>query len=885
MVSSSTISRLDLEDPAQGWKNVTVQGCERYLSRYSFGYWCGNSSFYVFGGFVDTQASNSALNFTPSDELGIGCTVMYEEEIMPSRRQGASMVYASGGFYLFGGENQGILLNDLWFYNITSAVWNNIIALGASPAPRRRHAADVQGNYMVIVGGITYDEVLLSDYYLYDTIAQVWTQLLPRPGTAIPQAVANTCVMLDLPRFYYVGGQTGAGLTLSIWRFDLSNLEFAEIYRFRTSSDVPLFKHKCTLYLDEEHNEYIYTYFGSKTLMDVPYCGIMMFNLSAEIVRPEVVLESTEYMPCRTDSAFANLNNEFIVFAGGQRFNKDVFSDVWVLSFIDFSETQLDDLSSPLYASASSFINNTLYIFSGFSNNGLSINSPSSDSLETIQLSNFTASISSKFNLTCGVGMKFNGKTCEFCEAGTYNNEIFNEICAECPLGSINLYLGASDISQCVPCAFGSYSTDPSTPCLPCAASDICYIGTSNTSLTAKTQEFIEAYATSESQPPMYSPPEGSRPKEILYILTGALVFCFLLAYYLSYNFRVVLSYYDVFKNFHFEILSTAEGEHIPKDFHNRPSKFGGFCSVITVITLGSITCHSIIVYVYTNATEDIIMVPVGALIEEHRFGSQEFSIEMMLASYRGDCSDRYLSIGHASDILFKTKAITADGPLCVFSGTFTSVNLINSGDFIQFNLTEILSYTSDIIIRLSVDSSVPGYQSMVTQRITALPGDVFRGSIPTIFYFNILPSYYKETDMLSSSFSRKGYHISQTTAVLPGSLTRIESIPLVSGLSIMVNMVRSDIGITTYKYPQVDFFSFFFKLLSDLPGTIVFVGFAMWFIEYIRHLLSGKDSGRSRLVRRQMELERIERREKKNKIILGRNRDPSFDISMREMK
>ena len=879
LISASTVSMLDLSNIAQGWQNVTVEGCSDYLKRDGFGYSCNNTQFYVFGGYLNSSITNSALNFTLTPQLATTtCEVMFEDTLVPSRRQGASMVYVTGGFYLFAGENQGLLLNDLWFFNLTSNSWTKIFALGANPTARRRHAADVQGNYMLIVGGFTYNDVLLGDYFLFDTILSVWTEIVPGAGSMIPNPIASTCAMLALPKFYYVGGQTQGQLTLSLWEYDISQQKFSLLYNYNATTDTPLAKHKCTLLEDDNGNKYIYTFFGSLNLMDQPFCGIMMFNLSSPVIVPEVVLNQTKEMPCRTDSAFANLNSEYIVFAGGQRFKQDVFDDVWVISFDDLTETRIQDLSYPVYASASGFINNTLYIYSGFSNNGISLNAPSSDLLQIIQLTNFSIIDSNDIsNITCGVGMEFNGEICEFCEPGTYNDDIFNYECIPCPLGSVNLFSGATDISQCVSCPYGFYSVKPGNPCVECAATDTCYIGTSNNTVNSTVQATIKNYLSSNKQPPVYSPPEISQQKEIIFIIAGALTFVYLVAYYFSYNLRVILSYYDIFKNVHFEIHSTKEGAHIPKDHINRPSKFGGFCTIITIIALLTLTCYNLLVYLYTNTIEDIIMVPVGSLTQEHNFGDQEFTIDLMFSSYRGECTKNYLTPSNSDDIYLSDLTVTADGPLCTYSARFISPYILSSGDFVCFNFTEYSSFTSDIIVRLGAESSVPGYLSRVVQNITSSPNMVFRGSTPVVFSYSVLPSYYKEVDMSDNTVSKKGYHISQTANPIAGSQATVDSLPLVAGLSIYINIIRSDIGITTYKYGVVDAFSFFFKLLSDLPGTIVFVGFAMWIAEYLKHLFVGKTSGRFRLAKKQMEEERLERIAKKEERLLAKNRDPSF--------
>ena len=232
--ASSSVVSFSLLNVNQGPVNVAVQGCKGYLARSSFGYSCDASQFYVFGGFINSQATNSVLNFTLTSSTSIACEVVYEDSLSPGPRQGSTMMYLTGGFYLFGGENQGVLLNDLWFYDILHADWEEIYAQGTIPSPRRRHAADMNGEYMVIVGGIGLNEILLGDYYLYNINSQTWTQLVPATSSLIPPPVASTCVMLLLPVFYYVGGQLEEGLTLDLWKFDISDLQFTLIHEYNS---------------------------------------------------------------------------------------------------------------------------------------------------------------------------------------------------------------------------------------------------------------------------------------------------------------------------------------------------------------------------------------------------------------------------------------------------------------------------------------------------------------------------------------------------------------------------------------------------------------------------------------------------------------------------
>ena len=82
----------------------------------------------------------------------------------------------------------------------------------------------------------------------------------------------------------------------------------------------------------------------------------------------------------------------------------------------------------------------------------------------------------------------------------------------------------------------------------------------------------------------------------------------------------------------------------------------------------------------------------------------------------------------------------------------------------------------------------------------------------------------------------------------------------MVSGLTINVFFKRSDIGITIYRYPTVEFVDFLVKFMNDFPSTIVLIGFFLWIIEWAKNNIQGIGSGRLKLVKMKIEEERAKR-------------------------
>ena len=440
---------------------------------------------------------------------------------------------------------------------------------------------------------------------------------------------------------------------------------------------------------------------------------------------------------------------------------------------------------------------------------------------------------------------------------------------------------GATDVSQCIPCEYNTFSTDPAKLCVPCSADDICYIGTGESPVTPSILAFSQEYIQKNEQPPIYEPPDINYNLFIIFMVEIAVIVMFVIVFAVSSKFRIFTSYYDFYKNLHFEFHANENGEFVQKELINKPSKLGGFCSAITIIVIAFIFFTSFYTYFETNITEEVVLAPIDSLSQKYEFGRISFSINLFFNSYRGDCDVvDYITITTSQTIILKvvTNSFNVPDPICQFTGEFYSEGIITSGEFINFYFNESTSYTSDISISIGTDSAIPSHKSVVFQNITSDQGKVFRGSIPTTFYYSVLPSYYENIDLFNQKSSSKGYRVSSTLNPVAGSQYTTDQIPLTSGLNVKVELFRSDIGITTFKYPLLNLSDFFIKLLSDVPGTIVFIGFIMWIAEFFYYLSKGQSSGRMRLVKKHILEERKKRYIQEEEKLLG-SEDKNIDF------
>ena len=176
-----------------------------------------------------------------------------------------------------------------------------------------------------------------------------------------------------------------------------------------------------------------------------------------------------------------------------------------------------------------------------------------------------------------------------------------------------------------------------------------------------------------------------------------------------------------------------------------------------------------------------------------------------------------------------------------------------------RFEFTDPAAYTSDINVRLKTKSSVPEKNSMVTQYLSAPSKSIIRGKGTNSFSFSLLPAYYREEGVFSDN-SHKGYVLSTPSKPVFGTLTSSDMYGVLYGLNIQIDLYRVEVGYTTYVYHKIGVFEFIFKFMNDFPGTIVLIGFFMWFVEFFVSYCSGKRSGRMRLVRKHISAEKEKR-------------------------
>ena len=856
--SDNKIARIDLNDVESGWKLLGVEGCsDRLTKRDSFGYYYTDGSVYINGGLQGDKVMNSMLRLDINNSNSvISCTVLQDQTDWPNRRYGASMVYAKGGFYLYGGKEKTIIFDDLWYFDLSNLIWNYVISYGDIPGTRYKHSSASEGKYMLISGGLGKNDILLDDHYLLEIETSRWIKIAAS-SEVNPPAMYSSCIALKLPKVYLVGGVEDSHITNSLWEYDISTNLFTKLYSYKPG-DTGFNGHSCSFDIGTYGEKLLTVYFGSKTMLDVPNCAFTQYNLSSAQIKPKIIPYSGLNFPCRCHSSDHLLDSNYLLIAGGVRYQQEFFNDIWLVDRHTFQTYLIGQMQESLYYSASSFFNNTLFIFSGFSTNGLSVNFPSSDYTIEIEMRNLKISVPN-LDLRCGLGMEVVNGVCEFCKIGYYNPNSNSSICLSCPKGTFSENRGSDSIYQCIPCPADTFSIHPGTECIECPEDRKCYIGTSDNSLSESQAHDVEHFGEHKDQPELYEPAHILQIKAILWLTVFGIIILFGIAFAFSYRLRTFISYYDIYKNSHRERICDVNGNLIERKQTTGPSKLGGFLSVVAGLILLALSIESVITYVKTNEQEKVVMVPIDTLIDKEEFDSQTLRATLLMSSYRGECSFKYLTFTHSEHIEIEDRSIEQSHPYCKIYYKMKLKDIIETGDYIKFYFDDPEAYTSDISIRLKTFSSIPGQDSIVSQHLNADSEKVFRGTYESEFYFSFLPAYYREANSFHE-FSKLGYVLSISNSSSKGTQADPRELGIYSGLGIKINLMRVEFGITTFKYEKKELMDYMLKFMTDFPGTLVMLGFLLWFYEAIYKACKGKYSGRRVLVKKLIKEERERR-------------------------
>ncbi|CAK9438733.1 uncharacterized protein LODBEIA_P29570 [Lodderomyces beijingensis] len=196
---------------------------------------CGNA-FIIYGGdTVETDEDGFPdNNFYLFNINNNKYTIPAHIQNKPNGRYGhtlgvISLNNSSSRLYLFGGQLENDVFNDLYYFELNSfkspkASWKLVYPLNNfKPPPLTNHSMSVHDNKIYVFGGVYNNERVSNDLWVFDPEEEKWTQVETTGTVPLPVNEHSSCVVND--KLYIYGGNDFSGIIYSaLYVLDLNTM-------------------------------------------------------------------------------------------------------------------------------------------------------------------------------------------------------------------------------------------------------------------------------------------------------------------------------------------------------------------------------------------------------------------------------------------------------------------------------------------------------------------------------------------------------------------------------------------------------------------------------------------------------------------------------------
>jgi hypothetical protein len=125
---------------------------------------------------------------------------------------------------MFGGDTGSMMLDDTWAYDMAQNKWTCMAPFNIGPGGLKGHAMayDVSQKKVVLFGGIDKSGAIRSDTWVYDIVANKWTQKFPLTFPTLRWGAAMTYNFRKKMVAIY-GGFDGAGYLDDTWEYNMTS--------------------------------------------------------------------------------------------------------------------------------------------------------------------------------------------------------------------------------------------------------------------------------------------------------------------------------------------------------------------------------------------------------------------------------------------------------------------------------------------------------------------------------------------------------------------------------------------------------------------------------------------------------------------------------------
>jgi hypothetical protein len=650
----------------------------------------------------------------------------------------------------------------MWKFDIEKEAWNPYLIQSIQPPARSQFAYTRNGDVFILYGG-QGDENLLDDMYFLNIKTNIWEEVEVRSKLK-PAARKGSCMAVAGYSILIYGGKTSAGYTNELWMFDIGTGEYTLLptENFVTS----LAYSKCKISIEED-KIYFYAFFGESVGIRAN-SEVFKFDLEE---RTWVKVRGIFYDRISRSEASAVLLGNKILLAGGHEQGVTAHKEIFELDLTTDVFRQVGNLPANSMSAGMAYYKNNLYIHGGsYSFDTLAVRNIPTNNLFIIQLNQNCNSTIETCDWPCSKGtFQVTNSTCEACSPGTFSDQEGALECTDCPAGYYLEDISADTYIQCKPCDKGKYnSLEGQNTCNDCPYGTSCPIGS-----VAPDYTRYSVLSSSSANPELYEQPDpdlfGSDNSIWLFLLMLQ-VFALILLVSLP-RLRKYLKTIDIYIENHNYKLGTI--------MYRRRTLMGGIFTFIAISLVITIVVRSSVLYMYKNVEESKVLVPNVAL-EAHysKFIAESMMFEYTFKNYGGRCGYNGQcvrgveiigdNLNGALDIETCEK-IQSD---CIVTVVCLNCDLYRAGS-IHLIMNEDQSFASDIEVKITVSSSIPGETSSITTSIINSGNTIFRGIDPSIVHLLATPSLFL-SEVSDWKDEGTGYHISEMKEPTPGSLIEI---------------------------------------------------------------------------------------------------------------
>ncbi len=261
------------------------------------------------------------------------------ENTPPPARFSHKAIERDGKVYIFFGEGDNGVMDDIWVYDPSTKLWNLLIPISQEkPSPRSEHSAVVNDGNVYIVGGKDENGYPLQDFWAFDPDSNAWKKLNDFPYGKIH---GHTSVVYQDNLLIYGGLLNGSMLRPQVYIYSLTSNTWSSIMpsgEFYPTSNAASVKFGSKVFL-----------FGGFSGYYEPYCfswDLRNHSFKRLSDGPPVAYSASAWIRSIPDSSISISTNYFQIVLFGGANESSVNNDTWIYT----SDIEITDISDDIFS-------------------------------------------------------------------------------------------------------------------------------------------------------------------------------------------------------------------------------------------------------------------------------------------------------------------------------------------------------------------------------------------------------------------------------------------------------------------------------------------------------------------------------------------------------